>query len=226
MRKIISIILSTVIIVMSLFSTTAFAQGQTRYDKWIENNNVNEIEANIYTDDGYESTKTHVYIKGNKVSVSSVLPVFENEYEINIIYDGKNICMVFADLPFFHFKLEELDISVSDLRDELSSYREATFIESYEVTERGTAYYVEEYSTTYDFEDYYENGIVKFYFIGDDLIKYECIYTDEYGNEKYTCVEHISFEVDDSVFEIPWYSIDLFPLFELLLNLYNSMLAF
>lgn len=222
MKKIISFILSLLIIVMSIFSTTAFAQEQTRHDKWSQGKSFDEIEAIIYNDDGYNQTEMHVYLKDNKILMTSSLPLFsDEEKEITLLFDGKNYYMFITSLPFFHFKLGAMELSIPDLLDEIAPRLESTYIRSYEVTEKSTTYYVEEYSETFDYDDYTQEGIRKYYFINDELIKNELIYTDENGDSVCTCMELISFEVDDSVFELPWYSINVLPFFELLLSLFE-----
>lgn len=221
MRKTISILLSMVIFAMSVFSTTAFAQEQTRLSQWLQNNSFDEIEANIYIEDEYGETKSHIYLKGDKFSVTSELPLFEEKEEMNLVYDGNNTYVIFTALPFFHLKIDEIDISITDYLNEMSSNFDSTFVKGYEKSEGSKTYYVEEYSASFDSEDYSENGILKCYFEGNELVKSECIFTDENGESVYSRMEYVSFDVDDSVFEIPWYSINILPLFKALLSLFD-----
>lgn len=221
MRKTISILLSMVIFAMSVFSTTAFAQEQTRLSQWLQNNSFDEIEANIYTEEEYGETKSHIYLKGDKFSVTFELPLFEEKEEMNLVYDGNNTYLIFTALPFLHLKIDEIDISITDYLNEMSSNFDSTFVKGYEKSEGSKTYYVEEYSASFDSEDYLENGILKCYFEGNELVKSEYIFTDENGESVYSRMEYVSFDVDDSVFEIPWYSINILPLFKALLSLFD-----
>lgn len=221
MKKITSLILSTVIVILSIFSTTAFAQEQTKLDNWSQKHSFAEFEINYYSESSDGIIDSHAYLKNDKFSMTLNLPITEGDSsEVNCICDGDYCYLIFTSFPFFYIKSEEVEFSIEDIIN-MIEIAETTFIKSYEVTESQTTYYVEEYSYYIESEGHSENGTSKFYFIGDELIKSEYTYIDENGYSVYTRIEYISFEVDDSVFEVPWYSIDILPILKFFFNLFN-----
>ena len=222
MKKLISFALSVIIIVMSLFSTTAFAQEQTRYEKWCQNYSTNEFEANLYSKIGDESAEYHFYLKDNKAAFTTVIPITSNNTdEITCIYDGNSFNLFIHSMPLFYFKFDANDFSFEEVYEMFNNAEtEYTFIKSYEYNQGNTTYFVEEYSYNIEVEDYSEQGTAKYYFIGDELIISESYFIDENGNSVYHRLEYLSYEVDDSVFKIPWYSINILPILEFVLSLF------
>ena len=76
-----------------------------------------------------------------------------------------------------------------------------TFVKAYQETEGETVYDVEEFLDS-------ESVVCKYYFIGEELDKVETIVEDETASGK-IIMDIISYEVDDSIFKVPWYSINI-----------------
>lgn len=205
MKRIISIFLIAIILIISVFSVNAFASEQTKAEKWAENwtedikNQKVECEMSWDTISYGEKYNSHVYIKGENLSFITDLPITETfSIKVNIIINDGYCYMYLTSFPFFHIKVQQDFWSY----DEIFPFEEVVLVDAKEVTENQTTYYVEEYAA--------DNGmLIKWYFIGDKLIKIQFEYTDEYGDYTYNCFEIISDEVDDSVFQVPWYSIDI-----------------
>ncbi|MBQ2903636.1 MAG: hypothetical protein IJE48_04490 [Clostridia bacterium] len=214
MKKIISVILSAVILVMSAFSVNAFAQEQTRVEKWYENlTDITEYELIMKTKIGNMEADARCYCENGDIAIVTDMPLSdEKDIRIKAIAKDGYFYLTFPSLPFLYLKYDLEETPISDVFSETVSYEDLTLINAGETNEYGTTYYLEEYSVD-------ENVSVKYYFEGENLCFSVASEVDEEGNEFEYISKFVSFEVDDSVFEIPWYSINITPIVILLSEL-------
>ncbi|MBE6771994.1 MAG: hypothetical protein E7547_07625 [Ruminococcaceae bacterium] len=204
MKKITSIILTSIILITSLFSVNAFASEQTKAEKWTEDlkNQKLEFEVSSYTISSDGKYDLHFFIKDKNVSFISELALTETiTTKVKIIIVDDYLYMYLPSFPFFHLKFQDDFWSYVEIAPD----DKLTFISSQEITEGQTTYYIETYTDD-------TNAKIEIYFVGDELIKCQSEYIDEYGDYTYIYHEIVSNEVDDSVFKVPWYSIDILPL--------------
>lgn len=195
MKKFASVFLTAIILIMSALSVNAFAQ---------ENHfPLSEMEAVItYSVNGEEETVAKLYLKGEKLAFISDLPLTETiSIKIKLIVDDGKSYLLFPNFPFVYLELEDVEYDLNDI----TNAEGMTLVKSGEITQGNTTYYVEEYSAD-------DGSTYKIYFIGDEFVKTEVSYTDEYGNLTRGTTEIVSYEVDDSVFRILWFSADLTPI--------------
>lgn len=200
MRKILSVFLTAVVLVMSVFCVNAFAQEQTRMEKWTQNVDDYEFEAKITNKINDEKNVAKMYVKGKKIALISNLPLTDNmNTKIKFIIKDGYVYILFPDFPFFHFKIEG-----NEDMFQIPEIGELIYVKSYEKQNGSVTYYVEE------FEDE-NNNICKYYFFGDALVKIEAESIDEYNNHMSSIMEIVSYEVNDSVFRVPFFSINIAP---------------
>lgn len=214
MKKLISFALSVIIIAMSLFSTTAFAQEQTRYEKWLLNLENKELTYIMQAESSYgDEFEGTVYINNGKVAITYKQPIIPGAtMDMNLIIDGNYSYIVFSDLPFFHIKSEVSDTVDGLLGNIISGHSEIKSIKTYTVTGEIHEYYVEEYT-------YVDDSVEKYYFVGDELYRTEIIVPYEDGSTDIIRTQIYSDKVDYEVFDIPWYSINIYPFLKLFISL-------
>lgn len=211
-KKLLSLLLAATL-VFSMFSFTAFAEEKTRTEQWLEKG-LNEFCFHVTVcDTDYVITDSYnIYYKANKISFNNVT-LFGN-LKANVVFDGEKAFLYPSGFPFIHFQFEEdfeadqdENFVMTDILDDLS------FIKNYEQKINSTVYYVEEFVyVDPEIDDSAE--IYKFCFSGDEL---KLILTkSEY---KITQNEIISNDVDDNVFKLPLFSINLTPIFRMIQNL-------
>lgn len=207
MKKFASVFLTVVILIISLFSVNAFASEQTRTEKWIEKNKIQSPEYEIISHVEIDNSKSvaHAYVKEDKISIIADMPLSETKsFKMKVIVSEGYIYMLLPAIPFFYLKYEATEDMLPSLyTDPLEN---AVLTDSSEKIHGETVVYIEEYIDN-------EGLTTKYYFVGDELFKTETSGVDENGASVYSSFEILSKEVDGSVFEIPWYSIDLTPLF-------------
>lgn len=221
MKKIMSIVLTAVILIMSVLSVSAFAQEQTKAEKWIQNNKTQnpelEIVCNSSENEGVSSV-AEFYMKEGKFACIQAFPITEHvNLNVKVLVIDGTVYMLLPSFPYIHLKIENLQVDLPSF-DEIFPYENMIYVKSGEITEGQITYYTEEYV--------YENGEkIIYYFNGEELIKTETYYDDGYDCSLYLCNEIISREVDDSVFEIPWYSINISPFIDFMFdsNLFISL---
>lgn len=211
MKKTLSVLIASIILIMSVFSVNAFAatpKTDTLLDK---------LET---------ATEVSVTMRAGETKLFGIIPATITN---TIAVKGNNVCyeysagfikarIVTADdgiygflptLPFFYVKMDTnplkganvwaMVLSAADLTQTLTRY-----LKSYEETVDGTKYYVEEY-------DDREFVTSKFYYVGDDL-KMLVVTDSSTGSVQYTYFDDISFTVSESMFEVPASAFDLSPL--------------
>ena len=203
MKKFVSTVLTILILITSVFSLNAFAQEQTRAEQWMQDFTNQEMEMRITTTLYGEETISELYFKDGKIASTFYIPFYENiNAKTKVIINNGYIYIIFPDFPFVHFKTE--------ITEDMLIFPEAselTYIKSYEEQNGSITYYIEEFTTE-------QNMICKYYFIGDNLIRIEAEGTDEYGEHSSSVIEILSDEVEDSIFRIPFFSINISPFIE------------
>ncbi len=214
MKKILSVILSALII-LSAFSAGAFATEaeSTRYEKWCETHNIN---------DGI-SVKIHTRANNMLISLfGAVIHFKDGKMAVEAEFDGKefkavtkddDLCIFMTKLPIFHYKIKG-DELFGSIDMDLTLDENTAFVESYETEVNGKALFVEEYL----YDEGSQPMTFKFYFDGDELIYFGAEETiADMDFELY--FEILSFEVDDAVFKMPAFSLDVTFLVDLFLKL-------
>lgn len=179
---------------------TASATETTKAEEWYSEAHavtgmIMEVTAET---EGVEVSQT-LYSKGEK----SAAELMVGNSLIRIITDSKDIIIFSPDMPYIHIKYRGMaeDIISSTPMPNLSKFL-PTFVKAYEETEGETVYYVEEFI-------YNDGNIVyKYFFAGEELDKIEAVGQED-GITVKTVMDIISYEVDDSVFKVPWYSINI-----------------
>ncbi|MBR5562523.1 MAG: hypothetical protein IKW12_05155 [Clostridia bacterium] len=198
MKKFISIILTATFLIISSFSVNAFAQEQTRTEKWIQNYTDYEFEAKITNNINDEKSGAKMYVKDGNFAIICDFPLSYNiTTKIKIVIKDGYFYVYSPYFPFISLKIESPDDMLI-----LSEAEKLTYIQSYEEQIGSDTYYVEEFTNEF-------NAITKSYFLGNDLVKTESELTDEYGNYESSVMEIVSHKVRNSVFFVPLFSIEL-----------------
>ncbi len=207
MKKITSVFLTVIILVMSVFCVNTFAQEQTCAEKWMQDFTDREMKMRVTTEVYGEETVSEMYFKDGKIASIFYIPFYKNiNAKTKVIINNGYFYILFPDFPFFHLK-EEIteDMLIISETDEL------TYVKNYEEQNGLITYYVEEFTNE-------QNMVCKFYFIGENLIRIEAGGTDEYGEYSSSIVEILSDKVDDSEFRIPFFSINISPFIDYFLS--------
>ncbi|MBQ2903643.1 MAG: hypothetical protein IJE48_04525 [Clostridia bacterium] len=212
MKKTISVLIASIILIMSVLSVNAFAADTPKTDALL-----NKLET---------ATEVSVTLRAGETRLFGIIPA---QISNTIAVKGNNICyqydagflnarIVANDegifgympiLPFFYVKMDYNPIKGADVWSMVLGAADLTqaltrYLRSYEETINGTNYYVEEY-------DDREFVTSKFYYVGDDL-KMLVVSDSSTGSVQYTYFDDISFKVDDSMFTAPAMAFDLSPL--------------
>ncbi len=212
MKKTLSIIIATLILVMSVFSVNAFA-AETRTDKLLAKlKDTKEVAVSLKAGDlplfgtATEATDTF-YIKGDKAAYEYKAGFIN----IRVVFDGEKIIAFMPSLPFIHVKLETKalgSIDIGALIEEATNLTTGVlaYVGTYEEDLGGTKYTVEEYNDRAQVTS-------KFYYQNDQL-KILNVEDKESGSVQNTYFESIGFEVEDSIFELPLVSFDVTPILQ------------
>ena len=202
-KHLISILFALVFSVMFFcVSASATESETTKAEKWYN-------EAHAVTGMVTDQTTT---IEGISTTVRSSVKDGKEaaELEINgskfrMISNGKDIILFDPDMSLFHVKFPGMAETLLGLVGaEVPTEFSLDFVDAYEHTEGDKTYYIEEFTDA--------NGTeYKYYFLDDNLIFIE--FAGSSSGETFSSkIVIVSYEVDDKIFEIPWYSIDLYPL--------------
>ena len=212
MKKTLSILIASIIFVMSFFSVNAFASEAPKTDALLDKlESATEVSVTMRAGETklfglMPSTVTNtIAIKGNDVCYE----YNAGSIKIRVVACDKGVYAFLPSLPIFYVKMAinpikganvwAMVLNAADLTQALTR-----FIKSYNETVDGTNYYVEEY-------DDREFVTSKFYYVGDDL-KMLVVTDSSTGSVQYTYFDNISFDVDDSTFDVPVIAFDLTPL--------------
>lgn len=222
MKKIISVSVAAIILIMSLFSVNAFAASTPKTDALLD-----KLET---------ATEVSVTLRAGETQLFGILPATITN---TVAVKGNNICyeysagfikarIITADdgiygylptLPFFYVKMDSNPLKGADVWSLVLDAANLTqvfiqYVDSYEETVDGTKYYVEEYNDR-------EFVTSKFYYIGDEL-KMLNVTDSSTGSVQNTYFEEITFDVDDSVFDVPESAFDLTPVLK---GIFLSLIA-
>lgn len=221
MKKTLSVLIASIILIMSVFSVNAFA-ASPKTDALLDKlESANEVSVTLRAGEtklfGFlPATITNTFaVKGNNVCYEYGAGFLK----ARIVATDSGVYGFLPTLPFFYVKMNtnplkganvwSMVLSASNLTQALTRY-----LKSYEETVDGTKYHVEEY-------DDREFVTSKFYYVGDSL-KMLVVTDSSTGSVQYTYFDDISFSVSDSMFEVPSAAIDLSPV---LLGIFTSLLA-
>lgn len=212
MKKTLSIIIATIILVMSVFSVNAFA-AETKTDALLGKlKESKEVAVSLQAGDiplfGENSDATDTfYIKGDKAAYEYKAGFIN----VRVVLDGEKVIAFIPSIPFIHVKLDTKalgSINISALIEEATNLTSGVlaYVGTYEEELGGIKYTVEEYNDRAQVTS-------KFYYQNDELkiLKVEDKKTFSVQN---TYFENIEFEVDDSIFELPLVSFDVTPLLQ------------
>lgn len=212
MKKTLSIIIATVILIMSVFSVNAFA-ASTKTDTLINKiNETKEIAVTLEAGDiplfgGNSNASDTIYIKDDKAAYEYNAGFIN----VRVVLDDDEIIAFIPAFPYIHVKLESKalgSLDISGLLEEASKITMGVlnYVGTYDEELGGIKYTVEEYNDRAQVTS-------KFYYQNDELkiLKVEDAKTHSVQN---TYFKDIKFEVDDSIFELPLISFDVTPLLQ------------
>lgn len=210
MKKLISVLIASIILLLSVCSVNAFA-ATPKTDVLL-----NKLE---------NATEVSVTLRAGETKLFGIIPA---QISNTIAIKGNNICYQYnagfinarivanedgiygfmPTLPYFYVKMDFNPIKGADVWSMVLGAADLTqaltrYLKSYEETVNGTSYYVEEY-------DDREFVTSKFYYVGDDL-KMLVVTDSSTDSVQCTYFDEISFKVDDSMFNTPKMAFDLTP---------------
>ncbi len=213
MKKIISVSIAAILLVMSVFSVNAFAADTTKTEALLDKLNTSkEVAVSLKAGDiplfGSNSNASDtVYIKGDKAAYEYNAGFLS----VRVVLDGDEIIAYLPILPFIHVKLESSALGSVDIWGLIEDATKITmgvlaYVDTYEEELGGVKYTVEEFNDRAQVTS-------KFYYQGDDL-KLLNVVDKQTNSVQNTYFESISFDVDDSIFELPAISFDLTPVLQ------------
>ncbi len=213
MKKSLSIILVAAVLIGSLLGINAFAQeSKTRTQLLFES-----VETADAIAVSLEAGNIDLY-EGASMGASDTFYVTETQaaydYEtgflkVRVLVDNGKVYAYLPTLPYFHVKIDEFEIPEINYKKAFAeilgvTYAFLHYVETYEEEINGITYTVEEFN---------DNAQVtsKFYYDEDDQLKILYVTDAQTGSVNRTNFESISFNVDDSVFDVP-VSFDISPI--------------
>lgn len=222
MKRFLSVALATIIMLVSLFSVNAFAAATPKADALLD-----KIETATELSVTLRSGQTMLFgflpaTITNTIAVKGDTIAYEYSagfLKVKVIISDEGIYAYSPTLPFFFVKLEENPLKSTDIWTLVKEGANLTqafiqYIDSYEETVDGKKYYVEEYNDR-------EFVTTKFYFEGENL-KFLKVTNSQTLSVQYTYFDNITFDVEDSFFDVPSGAFDLSPI---LTGLILSILA-
>ncbi len=209
MKRLISILLTAVVLVLSL-STGAFAAEPTGVFDEIDTNN--GISFNFRTNSLFNETELSDYFaafKDDKFAFE-----FQVEFlKLKIILNKNSLYVYSPDFPLLHAKIEgENMLPEFDYEPE-----KLELVKTEEKNVDGKTLTTE----TYIISD--ESQVIITYI--DGSIKSTQI--TSLDDESYYCyIDNFNFEVDDSVFELPRFSLDITPVINFFLGFFSGILYY
>lgn len=212
MKKILSIALAAIMMMTSVFCIGAFAAETPKADALLDRLET-EDEVLVTINSGStmlfgflpSDIKNTVAVKGNTIAYEYTAGFLK----VRVIASEDGIAAFIPILPFFYVKLDRNPLEGADIWQLVKDAANLTqgfiqYIDSYNETVDGKEYYVEEYNDR-------EFVTSKFYFDGEELVMLK-VEDASTHSVQYTYFDDISFEVDDSFFEVPSGAFDLSPL--------------
>lgn len=213
MKKALSIILTAVILIMSV-SVSAFAADTPKTDVLLDSLET-ESEISVAFTSGQstifsflgQNPKNTVAIKDNKIAYE----VDNGFITIKVVANDDGVYAYIPAFPYMYVKLDTEILEVADIWSLISDAANLTqgfiqYIDSYKESFDGKEYYVEEYNDR-------EFVTSKFYYDGDAL-KILKVENSKTKSVQYTYFDDISFEVEDSFFDVPVFALNLTPILQ------------
>lgn len=207
-KKILSLLLAATL-VFSMFSFTAFAEETTRTEQWFEKHSDEfHFKATVDVD---EIIEYEVYVKNGKMKLGN-MP--SGDSKVDMIYDGEKCIIYYSRFPFLHFEFSLDDFEADSFEDLLPMDTAFTYVGSTTKTLDSKEYYVE-LITNDKIYDESTSVIYEYWFDGEDLAMITV------ADDPDMKLEIISTEIDDSEFELPFFSINLTPFLEFFLRIFS-----
>ncbi len=221
MKKIISVLIAAILLVMSVFSVSAFAANTTKTEALLNKlNETKEVAVSLKAGD--------IPLFGSNSNASDTIYIKDDmaAYEYNagflsvrVVLDGDEIIAYLPIFPFIHVKLESSALGSVDIWGLIEDATKVTmgvlaYVGTYEEELGGVKYTVEEFNDRAQVTS-------KFYYQNDEL-KLLNVVDKQTNSVQNTYFESISFDVDDSIFELPALSFDLTPVLQ---GLFLSLIA-
>lgn len=213
MKKALGIILTAVILIMSV-SVSAFAADAPKTDVLLDSLET-ESEISVAFTSGQstifsflgQNPKNTVAIKDNKIAYE----VDNGFITIRVVANDDGVYAYIPAFPYMYVKLDTEILEVADIWSLISDAANLTqgfiqYIDSYKESFDGKEYYVEEYNDR-------EFVTSKFYYDGDAL-KILKVENSKTKSVQYTYFDDISFEVEDSFFDVPVFALNLTPILQ------------
>ncbi len=214
MKKLCSVILTFVILVVTVFSVNASAAEITKTEALFEKINTSkEVSVTLRTGKGKEFGSDYgvtsiVYLKGDELAFD-----LNNGFvNMRAVATEDKIVGFITSFPFFYLEIASpftTDDGMWGVIEDLSDITMGFLyhVDDYNETVDGTEYYVEEFNDR-------EYVTSKFYYIDDEL-KMLRVEDVQKKTVQYTYFDEISFEVDDSVFDTPVFAINVTPIMKI-----------
>ncbi len=211
MKKTLSILIASIILVMSVFSVNAFAttpKTDALLDKLDTEEEVSVTftsgQSTIFSFLG-QNPVNKIAVKDNKISYE-----LTNKFiTVRVVANDNGVYAFLPSVPYFYVKLDSKILAFADAWELISKAANLTqgfiqYVDSYNETFEGTEYYVEEYNDK-------EAVTSKFYYEGDNL-KILKVENSTTKSVQYTYFDEIVFEADDDLFDVPVFAIDVTPI--------------
>ncbi len=226
MKKTLSIILTAIILITSVFSLSAFAADTPKTDTLLGKLETEDEVCVTFTSG--QSTIFSFLGKNptNKIAIKDNEIAYEIDnglVTVRVVANKVGVYAYIPSFPYFYVKLDNYILAFADVKELINKATNLTqgfiqFIDSYNETVDEKEYYVEEYNDR-------EFVTSKFYYNGDELkiLKVENSVTK---SVQYTYFDGIAFEANDELFDVPVLAIDVTPLLQgLFIALLGSSLA-
>ncbi len=214
MKKALSIFLTAIILITSVFSLSAFAAETPKTDTLLSKLETEDElcvtftsgQSTIFSFLGKNPTNK-IAVKDNEISYE----IDNGLITVRVVADDDGVIAYIPAMPYFYVKLDSKILAVTDVKELIAKASNLTqgfiqFVDSYKETVDGTEYYVEEYNDR-------EVVTSKFYYIGDDL-KFLKVENASTKSIQYTYFDEIAFEADDELFDVPVLAIDVTPILQ------------
>ncbi len=201
-KHLVSILFALILGVIFCISASATEAETTKAEKWYnEAHAVTGMVMDFTVDIADTSITERVYSKGDKAAAEMDL----GDRTLRVIVNSSDLILYSPEMPLFHVRYKGMTEGLVEVVPEgIPAEFSLDYVKAYEHTEGEKTYYIEEFTDA-------DGVIYKYYFLGDDLILVdtEMIVGDETTTSRMMI---ISYEVDDEIFEVPWYSINLYPI--------------
>ncbi len=214
MKKALSVFLTAVILITSVFSLSAFAADTPKTDTLLGKLETEDEVCVTFTSG--QSTIFSFLGKNptNKIAIKDNEIAYEIDnglVTVRVVANKLGVYAYIPSLPYFYVKLDSYVLAFTDVKELIAKATNLTqgfiqYVDSYNETVDEKEYYVEEYNDR-------EFVTSKFYYNGDNLeiLKVENSVTK---SVQYTYFDGIEFEADDDLFDVPVLAIDVTPLLQ------------